>query len=1040
MESEMKTIHYANILLSATAFASLSVSSSGFPSVRDRSSLLDTSVLTSELKDVAPGRGSVVGLGGTGTQLFTLDYSVLGAPNLTAAAVKKLKTGDHVAIPLPEGGALDYVVSGRSWTAADEQQVHLRSGASGNTTYGIISQVGPRLTGFFQRRDGVSYALVPTADGWSRVVERPDYGDRECGVGRVEVTSPSASRDPTSADGGLAGAVDFTCPPDVTPWQIPEGLKRDSGILIDVLFVFSVDATEAIQAAGSTPYDQAVLTVAQANLALRNSTEQAAIEFNGRDENNELNDTCGYGGPYAVGGDVDGDPAPPAGPFSCDRADPAARAEHLAKAGVDPAEANVCTPRIRLVAALVCDGFFGAEEPYTSAGTGLDLTRVEDPTDGTLDYVPEWRTALGADAVCFVGAGYTTFGGLANGMGDTNNAAQAVAGLSIPANPHPIVDETNPAVILGLPSTISTLLAFSEQPYCLVDVGSLGSLTYAHELGHNLGCAHNHEEAPGNAPAPEDALFPDSFGFRDDDAEGGFRTVMSYGDDWTQLPGFSNPNKTWFNYGASEDDEEPAGKAFDFRCMALDETGTGANYVLGSGVLPGQCQVEGDDDPADPAAMVVATDSFIEDNSEDCAYNARSISQAKFDFAKFRCSIFAPVDCNNNQVDDFIESVDATLDGGVQDCNGNGVPDACETAAPDPGTVSPNDCNENGTPDSCEILDGTSEDQNQNGIPDECEDSTLLFQETFENLPYGFHDGEVRICKLAPLVLNELRVTDPEFPEYFATIESTDFTPDPVDGGFIYSDIVPGLFQYALGENGNLLLYNTSLRTGFATAMGNRGYGQQLDFNPLTGDFPSGNGITVIRAARRCARASFRLNAADFQDYFAEDPPLSGLPNHPYLLENLVYVEAVAIDPDTGLEDVVWQTFIDVREVETPFGVDVDGMLFVEVQAPGGEAAISFDKIVLTGAFVVIDSISLDRGQVFDDCPPDIAGGVPTQGIPVPDGRVQAEDLLVVLAYFGTELDPADPVSELADITQDGFIDSFDLVEILAAWGQCPGG
>ncbi len=44
------------------------------------------------------------------------------------------------------------------------------------------------------------------------------------------------------------------------------------------------------------------------------------------------------------------------------------------------------------------------------------------------------------------------------------------------------------------------------------------------------------------------------------------------------------------------------------------------------------------------------------------------------------------------------------------DCNGNGVPDACEP-----------DCNNNGTPDDCDITAGVSEDCNGNGIPDECD-------------------------------------------------------------------------------------------------------------------------------------------------------------------------------------------------------------------------------------------------------------------------------------------------------------------------------
>src|SRR5262249_17219253 len=62
-----------------------------------------------------------------------------------------------------------------------------------------------------------------------------------------------------------------------------------------------------------------------------------------------------------------------------------------------------------------------------------------------------------------------------------------------------------------------------------------------------------------------------------------------------------------------------------------------------------------------------------------------------------------------------------------QDCNGDGVGDACEIAAGAP------DCNLNGVPDSCDIAGGTSQDTNFNGIPDE--------GETGVGFPFCFGDG-----------------------------------------------------------------------------------------------------------------------------------------------------------------------------------------------------------------------------------------------------------------------------------------------------------
>jgi len=53
---------------------------------------------------------------------------------------------------------------------------------------------------------------------------------------------------------------------------------------------------------------------------------------------------------------------------------------------------------------------------------------------------------------------------------------------------------------------------------------------------------------------------------------------------------------------------------------------------------------------------------------------------------------------------------------GYEDCNSNGVPDACDLP----------DCNANGVPDDCDITSGTSDDCNENGIPDECENAPAL--------------------------------------------------------------------------------------------------------------------------------------------------------------------------------------------------------------------------------------------------------------------------------------------------------------------------
>ncbi len=63
-------------------------------------------------------------------------------------------------------------------------------------------------------------------------------------------------------------------------------------------------------------------------------------------------------------------------------------------------------------------------------------------------------------------------------------------------------------------------------------------------------------------------------------------------------------------------------------------------------------------------------------------------------------------DCNDNGVPDSEDIASQTS----TDCNGNNLPDECES-----------DCNSNGQPDPCDIANGSSLDCDQNFLPDDCQ-------------------------------------------------------------------------------------------------------------------------------------------------------------------------------------------------------------------------------------------------------------------------------------------------------------------------------
>ncbi len=136
-----------------------------------------------------------------------------------------------------------------------------------------------------------------------------------------------------------------------------------------------------------------------------------------------------------------------------------------------------------------------------------DLANLRHPDDGVIDKVHRWRDQYGADFVSLV----------------VKEFEEGIGGRAYLVPPSPDA---------------------AERLFSVVEYDNLWSFTLAHEIGHNMGLAHDRDN---DSTSPFAKAYRYSHGYQD--PVGGFVTVMAYFEGCEEclwrIPHFSNRRVTW---------------------------------------------------------------------------------------------------------------------------------------------------------------------------------------------------------------------------------------------------------------------------------------------------------------------------------------------------------------------------------------------------------------------------------------------------------------------------------------------------------------